>query len=789
MFTPAACAPVGGTSRLIRVASAAQRGVTQLFLSVTISRDCLHLEALLVDVLADSTSVESRHRFTLSSDCPRSTLLDRTAEGSGVDVPVGTEIGSARFSKFLPDLWRYDNVYVDQRTNPHSRFTFHLPTRREDVGHTAASTRSKLEPVVVRVVQNVAAISDREQDEVAPHATASRVWPCAYVLAKTVEALCCANLEPSTLPETGEHRWVAGDDESSTQKTETEMIQEVVQALALALRRPMRGVKSIELGCGLALPSLVLAAHLQRTMPQCDPNGLKTRACVLATELPENLELVKQQICLNAAVVGCNLDGRGDIRAAASSSEQDGTIAEHSLIQPVACNWTELPTGLVKQFSVDRDVNILLCADCVFWPWLFQPLIQTLQRLAVQDTIVLLAVKERLGSRAKEFLRLLHPHFAMKPLNQLPVAQEPFLASVAGIADRLDVQILACRKRPQQVAGACITSNVNESETTVGSGGGGATKTTSRQRKREWQRNRQLVSRLAHLAPLHLVLDLEFTSQLSSREQKSLATQAIILYSEVRKCDAPVHLVLASCDASRLGAPDRKKGAGEHGTVTAETSAIKPNICDAFYQTLARNHPAQWDQSLVSFVSGNISSIFGEEKNVVDVPNDGAASCCSRPHAAPNHIVYLSPDSEQLLTRVYPRTTYVFGGIVDRTHAKNLSKQKADSIGVSCARLPLREFGGYPKNRPCVLNIDAAARIILEVFIDVHANANVSTDISEGNVTNDKMWQEAWKKAIEKHLPRRLLAEEENLSAQSPLPRTVIELNSLSKSQIGESSK
>ncbi|CAH0477267.1 unnamed protein product [Peronospora belbahrii] len=72
-------------------------------------------------------------------------------------------------------------------------------------------------------------------------------------------------------------------------------------------------------------------------------------------------------------------------------------------------------------------------------------------------------------------------------------------------------------------------------------------------------------------------------------------------------------------------------------------------------------------------------------------------------------LVYLSPDSENVLTQLDPACIYVVGGIVDRSVRKGETMAKAASHGIQTARLPLQEY--YQQSgvrvRTHVMNIDS----------------------------------------------------------------------------------
>ncbi|XP_015705560.1 tRNA methyltransferase 10 homolog B isoform X1 [Coturnix japonica] len=55
-------------------------------------------------------------------------------------------------------------------------------------------------------------------------------------------------------------------------------------------------------------------------------------------------------------------------------------------------------------------------------------------------------------------------------------------------------------------------------------------------------------------------------------------------------------------------------------------------------------------------------------------------------------IVYLTPDSENVLEDIDPKKVYVLGGLVDESIHKNLTLQRAREQSLQTARLPIREY-------------------------------------------------------------------------------------------------
>lgn len=77
----------------------------------------------------------------------------------------------------------------------------------------------------------------------------------------------------------------------------------------------------------------------------------------------------------------------------------------------------------------------------------------------------------------------------------------------------------------------------------------------------------------------------------------------------------------------------------------------------------------------------------------------------------PREVVYLSPDAADELAVVDPSTTYIIGGLVDRTTDKSRSMAKATGASVRAMRLPVARY--VPSTRKAVLNIDVVFALLL----------------------------------------------------------------------------
>ncbi|KAL3871517.1 hypothetical protein ACJMK2_039511 [Sinanodonta woodiana] len=100
----------------------------------------------------------------------------------------------------------------------------------------------------------------------------------------------------------------------------------------------------------------------------------------------------------------------------------------------------------------------------------------------------------------------------------------------------------------------------------------------------------------------------------------------------------------------------------------------------------------------------------------------------------PDEIVYLSPDSTNILTEVSHDHVYVIGGLVDESVTKNITQSQADAQGIRTARLPIEEY--MEKTDNGTFSKILAVNQVFDVLITYKA-------------TND------WRKALGAGIPKR----------------------------------
>ena len=196
----------------------------------------------------------------------------------------------------------------------------------------------------------------------------------------------------------------------------------------------------------------------------------------------------------------------------------------------------------------------------------------------------------------------------------------------------------------------------------------------------------------------NIAIDLSFESSMDLKERRSLMTQASVVYAECRRAPTSVRLYLTS-------------------------------YRDSMKEAFARRNVSRWDSSVVTLT----------RESFLDVRPNGCKS-----------IVYLSPDADEVLEEVRADALYVIGGLVDRSRLKNMSLARATSLGVRCARLPIKSYLEKTCDRvrktDGILNITTVARGLLLKF---HHKA--------------RSWDEIWGEILPK---RRIFVDDDASTAE-----------------------
>ena len=180
---------------------------------------------------------------------------------------------------------------------------------------------------------------------------------------------------------------------------------------------------------------------------------------------------------------------------------------------------------------------------------------------------------------------------------------------------------------------------------------------------------------------IKICIDCEYESKMSARENKSLITQLKRVYHRTKQSQLSVNL-----------------------TITGYGGVLKGLV---EYHNISKWY-INWDARTLKDVIE--SGTFKRED-----------------------VVYLSPDAEEEIELFEKNKIYIIGGLVDGTVIKDISKVKAEDLGVRSMKINLLKYKGNPSYRNC-MNIN-----------DIY---NIMIGCMEGNQMD---------KCIKENVPKRML--------------------------------
>uniref|UniRef100_H3GLI3 tRNA (guanine(9)-N(1))-methyltransferase n=1 Tax=Phytophthora ramorum TaxID=164328 RepID=H3GLI3_PHYRM len=153
-----------------------------------------------------------------------------------------------------------------------------------------------------------------------------------------------------------------------------------------------------------------------------------------------------------------------------------------------------------------------------------------------------------------------------------------------------------------------------------------------------------------------IAIDLGFDSIMNDKEIRSLANQLKLSYGAIKQMQEP-------------------------------------------FQLLFCNPSEQLEQSLERFGASNWYIQWRR----------GADSVAE--HFGPEDLVYLSPDSPNVLEKMDPTKIYVIGGIVDKSRKKGATLNAATEAGITTVRLPIQE--NVPERLDHILNVNSVVDVLI----------------------------------------------------------------------------
>jgi tRNA (guanine9-N1)-methyltransferase len=169
-------------------------------------------------------------------------------------------------------------------------------------------------------------------------------------------------------------------------------------------------------------------------------------------------------------------------------------------------------------------------------------------------------------------------------------------------------------------------------------------------------------------ASFGICVDCSFEAEMSKMEVQCLALQLRYCYASNKQATLPVRLSIAS--------------------LSGETRSVLDKVC---------GFPQQWEARAFSHSENSVEEMHSERKD---------------------KLIYLTSDSENTLQKLENDKIYVIGGIVDRNRLKRAAIGRAESLGITTAKLPISE------HLELVTTKVLACNHVFEILLKVKENGN-----------------------------------------------------------------
>jgi tRNA (guanine9-N1)-methyltransferase len=177
--------------------------------------------------------------------------------------------------------------------------------------------------------------------------------------------------------------------------------------------------------------------------------------------------------------------------------------------------------------------------------------------------------------------------------------------------------------------------------------------------------------------PITVIFDCDFEEYMYDHELKSLGLQITRCYSDNRKAKYRAHLALSSFGGK---------------------------MKERFDGILAQQYTS-WKG--FQFFEDDFVAVANKSKEWMAKPQDGQDIGAIRPSGVEEaqgdqaesgnadgegEIIYLSSESDNVLTHLKPNSTYIIGGLVDKNRHKGICHKRAVNRGIKTAKLPIKEY-------------------------------------------------------------------------------------------------
>ncbi|CAD7963001.1 unnamed protein product [Amoebophrya sp. A120] len=252
-----------------------------------------------------------------------------------------------------------------------------------------------------------------------------------------------------------------------------------------------------------------------------------------------------------------------------------------------------------------------------------------------------------------------------------------------------------------------------------------------------------------------ILIDCDWEKLMTDKEVKSLASQLMYSFSRNKIAEEPCNFLLSKCSGlvkenlncivgsenwpcfTRFEECLLAKNFGATNLPSSEEPAATSTT--AVVSSTAATVPVETSPAASgNYKEGDATNEMKEDVVMADAEGEGqhreetsavqplppafsssstntTSSSKQCPFLTREKTVYLTADTDDVLTEIDPDTTYIIGGVVDRNRLKNASKQKADHFNIRTQRLPIAEYiesnmGSFSK----VLTVNHVVEILLE---------------------------------------------------------------------------
>lgn len=173
--------------------------------------------------------------------------------------------------------------------------------------------------------------------------------------------------------------------------------------------------------------------------------------------------------------------------------------------------------------------------------------------------------------------------------------------------------------------------------------------------------------------PVTILIDCDFDDLMRDNERISLAGQITRSYSDNRNSLFRAHLALCSFTGKLR---ERFDNILSHYTGWKGVRFLECDFVEAAAK--AREWMLQPDRG--GQLAGSFSALDAEDKDMQQILKEQG------------EVVYLTSESDDILTELKPYSTYIIGGLVDKNREKGICYKRAGNRGIRTARLPIGEF-------------------------------------------------------------------------------------------------